>query len=141
MPLLQFSFPANVKLFCGTIAQSVQFNMLPTQDLTAAILRRTDDTDPEYDQEYPYNDNFDAMNYGSVNFIDTLAPMFYYQFVSLALTGLLGLAKVLLPSQKAEVERFQELEGGEAESETVNVTTASNRELRSERDPLRRTVI
>ena len=46
------------------------------------------------------------MNYGSVNFIDTLAPMFYYQFVSLALTGIICLLSRVMPSEKAEVEKF-----------------------------------
>jgi len=77
--------------------------MLPTQDLTDAILRRDGSSD---DQEYPYNENFAAMNYGSVNFIDTLEPMFYYQFVSLALTGIISLLSRVMPSEKAEVESF-----------------------------------
>ncbi len=91
--------------------------MIPTSDLTALILQRGDNTDPSYDQEYPYNDNFEVMGYSSVNFIDTLAPMFYYQFGSLLLTGFMVLAKWAFPQTESKVETFKgtELEGGEEE--------------------------
>lgn len=65
------------------MAAAAQFDLVPSAVLTSTLLKRDSSNEEDgssYDQERPFNDNFNEMGYQSVNFIDTLSPMFYYEF-------------------------------------------------------------
>jgi hypothetical protein len=88
MPLINIMFPANAKLVNDSVMSIATFDLLPTDDIYPVIF------DFELDAEEPLNDQWDACDFGTKNFIMNMGSL-YLVFVYLIFCLLmLGLGKL-----------------------------------------------
>jgi hypothetical protein len=95
LPLLQFSFPGNVKLFCQIMAEAATFDFIPSGEMTAYILNEGGEEEGEGAEAIPYNENFEEMGYQSAGFMDTMGDMIYYEMMFIGATGIVLAVKAL----------------------------------------------
>jgi len=69
-------FPSNVLYFFGLINDIASFNLIPTDDISHAILEFDEFTDYE-----TFNPYFELMNYSSMNSILNLGLLFYVMLI------------------------------------------------------------
>lgn len=77
-------------------------------------MRRDPNNELDY-PEGPYNDNFLEMGYESVNFLDTLSDMFYYELIFISFTIAMVVIVKFGKIGMNESSKVQQFEGGENE--------------------------